>query len=435
MLVQNSSFVGNVAGGAGGGMLLLLSSLEMVGGVFINNSATSSAGLGVTCAGSPPLLPLATSGVTHKVVAVVSPAIRISSSYFLGNVAVTHGGGVSASNYADFRLIGCTFMSNGAKTQYGGAVTLDPLPNAVSNISGSLFVSNSAGSAGGAVLLGPQGSDIFYLNSFQEITAGDRGGAVCVFVNSILIQACSFFANAARHGGAVWGRGANGYSANANDDDSSFQWCSVVCVGSVFFSNTVQCGGGALDMGVSSLTIQDCLLVWNAAIAQASPVCESVGGGGVYFVGVSFTAARTTFTGCSAGINEPAAQAWGGAVLAYSDATASSAFQLVNCTMCGNSVFTQYSSGTAGGGAAVAWFQRVVINSCDFTDNFGNFGGVLFVYGGVVQSSWSGSTPRVRGIMHRSAVGAYSWGNESVWWLMGPTLSAMLPIQTVLQLL
>lgn len=178
------------------------------------------------------------------------------------------------------------------------------------------------------------------------------------------------------------GRGANGYSANANDDDSSFQWCSVVCVGSVFFSNTAQCGGGALDMGVSSLTIQDCLLVWNAAIAQASPVCESVGGGGVYFVGVSFTAARTTFAGCSAGINEPAAQACGGAVLAYSDATASSAFQLVNCTMCSNSVFTQYSSGTAGGGAAVAWFQRVVINSCDFADNFGNFGGVLFVYGG-----------------------------------------------------
>jgi hypothetical protein len=89
----------------------------------------------------------------------VSPAIRISSSSgdnidFLGDV-VTHGGGASASNYADFRLIGCTFMSNGAKTtQYGGAVTLDPLPNAVSNISGSLFVSNSAGTAGGAVLLG-----------------------------------------------------------------------------------------------------------------------------------------------------------------------------------------------------------------------------------------------------------------------------------------
>jgi predicted outer membrane repeat protein len=248
----------------------------------------------------------------------------VSATVFFGDTGNNAGGGaVAAEVFSQVSLNGCTFLGNDAGG-YGGGVLND---EATVNISASTFAGNStpASGAGGAVAM--------------------------IFGSTTTIDGCTFTANSAGGGGAVFNGGTatslvqistSTFTDNtATDGGAIFSglWAGIgtgpfgtVTVDASTFSRNSATVGGAVFNAVATMTITDSTLDHNQATTK--------GGGAIYNQGADashlgvLTVTTSTLFGNSAAIN-------GGAITNgdYGDLTVESATIDGNAAGTGGGVF------------------------------------------------------------------------------------------------
>lgn len=192
----------------------------------------------------------------------------ITTAYFYNttfkdNTANNNGGGVVAHKNATIVTVGCTLKENSAK--YGGFFCGTQAGDSGSSMyaTNSVFLSNSATQAGGAVSFWRGGVQIFYNCGFTNNTAVAAGGAIekgsqggCK-ANIRELSLCSFATNSAGKGGAI-------YMSNPTNHIESLVKC-------IFDSNSATSssanndapGGGAI---LSAVKLMDsCIFTRNTA--------------------------------------------------------------------------------------------------------------------------------------------------------------------------
>ena len=147
--------------------------------------------------------------------------------------------------------------------------------------------------------------------------------------------------------------------------------------------------GGGIYNDHATLTLSNCTISGNNATGTyycCDHYCDcsySVGGngGGIYNDG-SLALSNCTISGNSA--NEA-----GGAIFNNTDAT----LTLSNCTISGNGANNYgYSYGYGYGGGIYNGSANLTISNSTFSDNFADFGGNIYLYGGVATSFQIGNT-------------------------------------------
>lgn len=180
--------------------------------------------------------------------------LTIRNSRFLSNTAVGAGGAVVA--YGGSSVSGCTFTGN--RAEVGGALYQ------VQAVSGSTFSDNSA-NVGGAMVVGVYGavqSCVFTGNS-----ARDYGGAV-IGSGTTEVKGCSFVANSADIGGAVYEPGsvtASTFTRNAARYYGGALAGPRAVTDCVIDSNSAYLGGGGIFNTRVGLTVRNSILSNNAA--------------------------------------------------------------------------------------------------------------------------------------------------------------------------
>jgi CSLREA domain-containing protein len=258
LTAQSSQFLSNVAQQGGGLYAETTITLTQVG--LTNNVVISYGGGGVWAGG---LLIVNNSWVERNRAShpangqgagLIAPLARVTGTTFLSNTAGSYGGGAAVGGISYFT--NNTFISNTAGT-HGGGLYLDY--NDIGHLLNSTFQSNSAGQNGGGVYLGEGSVAGAVLRRNQ---ASEQGGGLYVY-SATVVQGSLFEQNRANFdGGGLFA--VNGLTVSATR----------------FLSNsTLSNGGGLRAFNNSSPTghiyIVNVLLVGNAANGQGSALAAS----------------------------------------------------------------------------------------------------------------------------------------------------------------
>ena len=209
------------------------------------------------------------------------------------------GGAVNVAGNARLTLNEARLISNHSYSQ-GGAVCVNT--NGAVSIANTLFMSNTAGTHGGAI--GNYGSTSISDSKFTGNTAGVNGGGIDTTVALSMINT-TFISNTA----GFRGGGVNNYVGVMSIGNSSFSRntsggyggglsndAGTANIGSSTFNDNVsQNGGGLQNSGTLNLT--------NSTVStnQANTTQASAGyGGGIYWVGGTITLLNTTLAGNTA---------------------------------------------------------------------------------------------------------------------------------------
>ena len=282
-----------------------------------------------------------------------SPSLRRCT--VIGNLSVSHGGGVFCGGIANLPFADCTFSGNDAFR--GGAIS------AVSNESSAslrncLLTGNTA-SDGGAIRLDGTASLSAISCEFSAnsggLTGGGGGGAVDYSSsdnNIVYLDGCQFLGNTAVGGGAIDHRSPNSYIVDC------------VFTGNVGSDETGTSGsGGAINASTSLPTLVGCLFTDNSVPGQGGAIRSGFG--------ADATMTGCTFQGNSAGT--------AGGVLHITGSAAT--LSMVNCTFIDNSSVTEagafYLSNTA-----------LTLQGCNFSGNSSEgSGGIMRINGGSVAAT------------------------------------------------
>ena len=136
---------------------------------------------------------------THAGALCFRPGIKVINSTFINNYCNKVGGATSL--HSDGELINCIFINNTAG-EYGGAISTGLLTDDISvNITGCVFINNSA-PMGGAIQI--KGHNVKVTNSIFEGNEANEtdGGAIFIVGNNALIINSTFNSNYAKNFGA-----------------------------------------------------------------------------------------------------------------------------------------------------------------------------------------------------------------------------------------
>ena len=136
---------------------------------------------------------------THAGALCFRPGIKVINSTFINNYCNKVGGATTL--HSDGELINCIFINNTAG-EYGGAISTGFLADDISvNITGCVFINNSA-PMGGAIQI--KGHNVKVTNSIFEGNKANEsdGGAIFIVGNNALIINSTFNSNSAKNFGA-----------------------------------------------------------------------------------------------------------------------------------------------------------------------------------------------------------------------------------------
>jgi predicted outer membrane repeat protein len=193
--------------------------------------------------------------------------LTLNEARLIGNHSSLQGGAVCVNTNGAATIANTLFMSNTAGT-HGGAIG----NYGSTSISDSKFTGNTAGINGGGIDTTVALSMID--TTFISNTAGFRGGGVNNFVGVMSISNSSF----SRNGAGMYGGGLSNDAGPASIG------------GSTFDDNHAPNGGGVENSGTLNMT--NSTLSANHALASGGPITAT--GGGLYWVGGSIGLLNTT---------------------------------------------------------------------------------------------------------------------------------------------
>jgi predicted outer membrane repeat protein len=202
----------------------------------------------------------------------------LTNTQVLTNTANRHGGGLHVgSGRAD--VFGGTFAGNRATTGNGGGINLN---NSIS-LSGTQFISNTAGQDGGGLLQWNAGQQVDVTGvRFERNHAARNGGGLCVSQGATATVISSVFVSNILSSTTVELRGGGAYvSGNTQVLSSTFRANRVTCS-----SCGYTYGGGLYNASTFSITVQDCLFESNSAWIGGG-LCN--GDGAASISGVTFS--------------------------------------------------------------------------------------------------------------------------------------------------
>ena len=279
--ITNSSFNNNTAWRSGGAVQVWKSTIT----TFNSNNATSRNGGGIDFS----------EGITS-----------IANSYFSGNTAGREGGAVDFWN-STITVTNVTFNSNNAIGSNGGGVDI---AESVVTITNSHFSNNTAGQNGGGLrtyestlcledtvfntnMAGSYGGAVYTWrtfvtadnNSFINNTAGLSGGAFTNYNGRAIVSSSVFTSNT----GLTSGGSISIYNSSANITNNTFaynvantdggvliSWDSAVVVSDCDFShNTAHRSGGVLYLSDSVINVKSSIFTHNAVLIQDSGVPDT----------------------------------------------------------------------------------------------------------------------------------------------------------------
>ena len=232
----------------GGGLLGIEANLVVADCVFKNNWALCGA-VCVTRGGTTELTDcrFTGNGGTDGAALASDCHITVTRCEFVGNVAFGQGGAID-SDATDLNLIDCSFVANKAFGTYaaGGAVYLScDNTEQDSSITNCIFRENRVEYGGGAIFL-EFSSPLITDCTFTDNSSEHQGGALNCWDSSYpAVVGCTFTSNTAQqYGGAIYG-------------GPGISQCS-------FVANSAE-RGGAVYGGSYPLTIANCIFVRNRA--------------------------------------------------------------------------------------------------------------------------------------------------------------------------
>ena len=275
-VIFNSTFIGNFAGFSGGGILSYANNATIDHCTFIENTAKELPGGGVNWAGQ---------------------GGKIINSVFIGNHALTKGGGVNVGNddkidVGNCMIANCTFTSNIAET-YGGGLHWQ---NDNGTLINCTFIDNTANDGAALDWWGTNGTvcDILVINN----TAKHDAGAILWVGNNAVVKDATI---------------KNNY---AHNDAGAIQWIGVdgTLMDAVIENNTAYMNGGAIywvgdndyiaDLNIKSRFEEFPMgfngMVINSSISNNTAVND---GGAIYWNGdngiISMSTLEDNVAGCS----------------------------------------------------------------------------------------------------------------------------------------
>lgn len=265
---------------------------------------------------------------------------KVINSEFSNNTSASSsdGGGAIYANGTTLEVDGSTFKANtaSAATGSGGAIFYrSGVDFTALSVTSSIFDSNSAGRAGGAIEVASADNIMFTDTDFRDNAAmgtPGNGGALHITgaANSTFIRGTLIGNAAGNEGGALWnGSGTMSLSGttvdknNADGNDSSASG-----------------GGGIYNEGGDLITLSGTMIVNNLATAGSSG-----SGGGILSAGGSFTATETAIIGNFA-------NRAGGGIEMQNDGfdNSSATLSLTDCFLDGNNAGAETPAPGNGGG-------------------------------------------------------------------------------------
>ncbi len=270
----NVSFVGNVVNnGYDGGGLYASGAVKLIGGQFVNNQTTRSKGYG------------GGGGV------IAFGLADISGTLFSGNTSSDWGGGAYLAYFANAVpsvLTNVQFIGNTANSGGGGGLFM----GFDSTLNGVEFMSNTASYRGGGLYAGYAGSYTETITGGQFVSNTASGGGGLYSDGSFTLDGSQFYSNTSRsgNGGGAW------TPANANVSNATFAYNTVITAGnsggldtgsnvaitdSIFIGNRTLTGNGGGSGAGGNVTLRNVQYTGNSA--------SGVGGGILSFSNVQAT--------------------------------------------------------------------------------------------------------------------------------------------------
>ena len=243
LVIKNSLITGNSATGAGGGLYLAKSSAVISKTTFSNNSAgrggalADDRGLSLTVSGSRFVANRATdagdAGGGALYLQGLSTVLKIATTIFAGNRAVTDGGAITHQGSLTMSITASSFLGNIADGNFGGAI--DAAGTGTLTVTGTNFTGNAGGS-GGAFFLAP-GTALTMKSSTVSGNAAALGGAISAAGTVLLnLSGNKLIENrASLYGGAINLSGIMGGTAPTAN-----------LSGNLFQANVAENSGGAI---------------------------------------------------------------------------------------------------------------------------------------------------------------------------------------------
>ena len=398
MTLNQTSFVGNHAGGMGGALYAIDGSIVSFGGemtTFSHNSAIGSGGAVYVDGESRVLWKGQKASFFDNLALVDGGAVTIrggstaswnGEALFSNNFCGQHGGAVYTTDHASVAWDGATVFVNNTCGRLGGAVSIKDDSN-VSWRADMTFDKNFARQNGGGLYVGFNATLIWSGKTlFDGNKAASLGGAMMVTYSSISFGSGDMYVQSSSDsGGAV-----------AVDHDSTITWSGKT----VFTNNNAGNGiGGAMILGYSSTASWkfDAIFTRNTAFAG--------GAINIYGNSTAIYEGSTTFRGNIAHSDQ------GGAL----SVTSSSVYFRNNTTFVGNmaasiggalAFMAEISSSDRDSSLVLAGPTVFTNNTCEANGGaLGLLGGVL-VRLGTTDIAFSGNRADIAG----GAI--YMWGND-----------------------
>jgi predicted outer membrane repeat protein len=334
---------GQIVGNDGGGVYVSDGSLQIVNCVISDNRARYGGGVYQWNAGRVDVIGsrIERNQATQDGGGLyVYGDAALTNTWVLTNTANRHGGGLHVgAGRAD--VLGGLFAGNQATSGNGGGINLN---NSIS-LSGTQFISNTAGQDGGGLLQWNAGQQVNVTNvRFERNQAARNGGGLCVSQGATATLTSSVFVSNTTDAATTETRGGGAYVSG-----------STQVLSSTFRGNEATCsscgytyGGGLYNASTLSITVQGGLFESNYAWL----------GGGLHDANGSASIRGVTFSTNSAG--------YGGGVYASHVTVENSCFM--------------HNDAERRGGGLEAW-NGATLASTRFISNTAEEGGGLSLYG------------------------------------------------------
>lgn len=357
LTMKDCTFTGNTSD-TGAALNIYLGTVQIDGCTFEGNTAVNEGGVMRTSGGKLTITNSTFTGNTGANGGALrltgGGEITITGSIFTGNKATASGGAISA---ADSNLtLENNKINENISDGTAGAVFFAGKDKVLTLVSGE-FVGNTAGAAGGALLVQSGAKFDMKDGTFTgNITTGGDGGAIYISTNcSMVMDKGEIKDNAAKgYGGGIM---LFGSSLTINDG--------------IVSNNTSDNGAGVTGRPgirtVDGQQIRDVAVTFTMNKGTISENNASVSGGGVLINGKGST---FTMNGGTVANNKSDN---GGGIIAMSEAV----IQLKNGTVIGNEALRN------GGGIYISYTASLVQDGGEISENSaGNNGGGVYVYGG-----------------------------------------------------
>ena len=285
--------------------------------------------------------------------------VNVTGCIFINNTAENKGGAIYRGNAIDCIFINNSATREGGAIYYGGSVIYGQ--TYVGNVINCIFLNNSAGSNGGAIYYSPVYEGEIISCTFLNNSAGGNGGAM--FEGKAIN--CSFTNNIAQNGGALYYQYDNEPIQNC-----SFNNNYALNRGNEFFLNSSNVYASILELKIIGCNFTNC-------VSNDSWFVEF----NKYKINV-VSISNCNFINCTSNGN--------GGAISFLDVK--------------YSVNNSYFEGNSGvnGGAIYYDSYLELLDNCYFKNNHAQYGGAIFyqVKKDVLDCSFENNTADIEGNLH-----------------------------------